>query len=197
MSNQFLVYRIINLKNSKQYVGITSRSVEVRWAEHISDAKNGSPQVLHRAIRKYGPEAFQAVPIAITFKWKEACEREKEAIIEYKSFVRTGRGYNETLGGEGTFGIDRSYMRGANNHCHRPGGLDHLRGDNNHMRREEHRERMRGARNPTCQPGVMDKIRGDANPAKRPEVKIKIRQNHALNSAEKREGVIRKISQAI
>lgn len=114
MSNRFLVYRIINLKNSKQYVGITSRSIKVRWAEHISDAKNGSPQALHRAIRKYRPEAFQVVLIATTFKWKEACEREKEAIVEYKSFVRAGSGYNETLGGEGTFGIDRSYLRGAN-----------------------------------------------------------------------------------
>lgn len=39
-------------------MGATCRSLHTRRREHLRDAKNGSPMRLHRAIRKYGPDAF-------------------------------------------------------------------------------------------------------------------------------------------
>ena len=51
------VYKVTNTVNGKVYFG-KAADVWGRWYKHIWAAQHGSPLVFHRAIRKYGPEAF-------------------------------------------------------------------------------------------------------------------------------------------
>lgn len=87
--------------NGKVYIGQTKYSISDRWKQHIFCSKNPKyatyHNYLHRAIRKYGAEAF-------TVEQVEECdnaildEREKFWISELDTF---GNGYNMTVGGEG------------------------------------------------------------------------------------------------
>ena len=59
------IYVVSNKVNPKRYVGLTERSIDQRWNEHLRDAykkkSDGSylkDYALYRAIRKYGREYF-------------------------------------------------------------------------------------------------------------------------------------------
>jgi len=192
MDSTFLLYRLVNKVNGNAYIGITSRSLHGRWLEHKSDAMCGkSDQPIHRAIRKYGPENFAMELLEAAESWEALCQREIDEIALHR---RERTIYNATCGGEGTFGIDRTYTTGDNNWRRRtPEGRDHLRGEKNHMHRPEQKERMRNF-NPAKVPGVMDCIKGDLNPAKRPEVRAKIKANNAFNDPARRDDVRAKLS---
>lgn len=96
------IYRVVNRVNGKSYIGQTIHTIEWRWNTHLLSAYNnrmGDHNVLfHRAIRKYGIDAFEVMEI-------EKCdnsilnEREKYWIKKYNSY---GNGYNLTIGGGGT-----------------------------------------------------------------------------------------------
>jgi hypothetical protein len=163
----------------------------------VSDAQSGQQTPLHRAIRKYGATSFAIRCVKRCRSWECACKAERQLIEQDQSMLREFQGYNATAGGEGTLGIDRSSMRGANNQNHATnGGSSHMRGDRNHMRRPEHRERMRGAAHPAKRPGAMDAIRGALNPAKRPEVRAKLLANHPLKDPARREAILQKMAAA-
>ncbi|QTN45920.1 GIY-YIG nuclease family protein [Ectopseudomonas mendocina] len=56
------VYLIEHKPSGKKYVGITIATLDERWQRHCEQAARGtikSPNSLHAAIRKYGPEQFQ------------------------------------------------------------------------------------------------------------------------------------------
>lgn len=53
-----IVYLITNKLDDKKYVGKTERSLDVRWKQHVNCSKYGSSLYVHRAMRKYGVEAF-------------------------------------------------------------------------------------------------------------------------------------------
>jgi len=76
------VYKVTNTENGKSYIGITSRSTEERWKEHLSRAKNGLRNSrIYAAIRKYGVEKFEVTTID-----QVDCEdsvRELEKIISF------------------------------------------------------------------------------------------------------------------
>lgn len=93
------IYKIVNSINNKVYIGKTSRTIEIRWQEHRKNFyKLQDDMVIHKAMFKYGPEAFNIKEI-------ECCnddiidEREKYWIEYYNSYKK---GYNSTLGGDGT-----------------------------------------------------------------------------------------------
>lgn len=96
------VYIITNETNGKQYVGKTVKSIEDRWLGHCNSARNGSHLLIHKAIRKYGEEAFTI---------KILCESDSEEFLfeqEKLWITRTGslgNGYNLTSGGEGSSGL--------------------------------------------------------------------------------------------
>lgn len=97
------IYKIINNINNKVYIGKTSRTIEIRWDEHRKNFyKLQDNTAIHRAMFKYGPEAFNIEKI-------EYCndeiidEREKYWIEYYNSYKN---GYNLTLGGDGTIQIN-------------------------------------------------------------------------------------------
>lgn len=101
---KFIVYLVINTVNEKQYVGITSRSLEKRQISHFSEAKKNRLQCpFHRAIRKYGTESFIFTHFASCWSWEDACETEKFLIKDMKT--KSPFGYNRTDGGEGAYGV--------------------------------------------------------------------------------------------
>lgn len=85
------------------YIGQTSRDIETRWREHISDAFGRDKKfnfAFHRAIKKYGEDAFILEQI-------EECdnehldERERYWIKHYNSYKN---GYNSDCGGRSNRG---------------------------------------------------------------------------------------------
>ncbi len=99
-----VVYLIRNLINGKVYVGKPQRTAEARWNDHIGLAKRNSPQGIHRAIRKYGVEAFQ-VEVLFTTKTTDPCElNDMETFFIVLQSYKNENGYNMTLGGKGASG---------------------------------------------------------------------------------------------
>lgn len=103
------IYVATNTVNGKQYVGQTVQQPGRRWAAHLNTAaKNqadnypGTCRALHRAIRKYGADAFVVRIIALP----EGCSRELLDSIEQKLIAKLGtvspHGYNLTSGGRTT-----------------------------------------------------------------------------------------------
>ena len=85
------IYLIKNDINEYKYVGLTTRTVEERWKEHLRH----SSEVIGKAILKYGKEHFTVITL-------EECpdekldEREQYWISYYDSY---NNGYNCTEGG--------------------------------------------------------------------------------------------------
>ena len=102
----YKIYLITNLKNQKQYVGITKFSIEERFSQHV---KRGF--LLTEAIKKYGEEKFSTELIEEVESDERAYELEMLYIQKYKTKVPNG--YNLTDGGDGIFGweADEKYRQ--------------------------------------------------------------------------------------
>lgn len=88
------------------YVGITSRSIETRFAEHVEEATRGNRlRALTAALRKYGPENFSVTEVQSADSWESLCDHEK-GLIEFLGTKAPG-GYNLTDGGDGTGGLSQ------------------------------------------------------------------------------------------
>jgi hypothetical protein len=99
-----LVYKITNRKNGKVYIGKwRKKSVTERWGRHVWGAKHGSEAFLHRAIRKYGSDAF-AVEVVYRAKTDDELSKMETFFIILHQSHKPENGYNMTLGGEGTVG---------------------------------------------------------------------------------------------
>ena len=97
------VYAITNQLNGKQYVGITTRTIEQRFSEHCK-ADSG----IGKAIRKYGKDNFTVHEIDKADTWAELCEKEIHYISEYGTYKN---GYNQTIGGDGVLTtVDERYI---------------------------------------------------------------------------------------
>jgi len=95
-----IVYRVTNQRNGKVYVGKTEKAVRVRWGEHQYQALHGSVYYFHKAIRKYGVDAFQVEILYIAETMGELNAMETFFIVLHQSF-NSENGYNQTMGGEG------------------------------------------------------------------------------------------------
>lgn len=91
------VYRYVNKKNGKSYIGVTSR-LDERKMEH---ARANKALVFHRAIKKHGLESFTFYILLEVDSWEDACLAEQQFIVKYDSYRN---GYNSTMGGDGSFG---------------------------------------------------------------------------------------------
>lgn len=99
------VYLITCTVNGKRYVGQTSVGYEKRFQEHLTEARlNPSGSILHRAINKYGPEAFTVKRILKNIEECDIDRYEKLWITKLNTFVSNGQGYNMTRGGQGVHG---------------------------------------------------------------------------------------------
>ena len=92
------VYCITNTINSKEYVGVTTRSIEERFKEHCK-----AESYIGRAIRKHGIENFSVRCIDTADTVTELWEKEVYWIKRKKAF---GNGYNLTMGGGGLITYD-------------------------------------------------------------------------------------------
>jgi group I intron endonuclease len=106
-----LVYCIKNTINNKEYIGLTTRTVEQRWKQHIRESnKEGSWEwntPLGNAIKKYGKDLFQIFVLEECSSETELKQKEIQLIRERKSLA-SETGYNLTLGGDGRLGYKLS-----------------------------------------------------------------------------------------
>lgn len=106
------LYVITNKVNKKEYIGITTRTLEIRFKRHKCDANRQykrtlsglqhKTQILYNAFIKHGVENFHISLIKECGSWEEACVEERREIAYRNTFIP--QGYNMTLGGEGAWG---------------------------------------------------------------------------------------------
>jgi group I intron endonuclease len=100
----YVVYKLTNTVNGKQYVGITKYDVDERFKGHVKAASRGVNTYLARAIRKYGTDCWDKEVIVSGVPDYMVQAFEMYWIRELDTF---NTGYNLTLGGEGTKGKAR------------------------------------------------------------------------------------------
>lgn len=93
-----IVYKAVNKKNGKVYVGITCLNLKRRMQFHARSPVGIFP----KAIRKHGIENFDISIIDQASTRNELIEKEIHWIKECECLVPNG--YNLTKGGEGTAG---------------------------------------------------------------------------------------------
>lgn len=98
------IYKITNKINGKSYIGKTN-NIKRRWNEHKWG--KGNTAILNKAFKKYGVDNFE-FSLLEERKFKSINElneilsqMEIDYIAKYNTFKK---GYNATLGGEGTIG---------------------------------------------------------------------------------------------
>lgn len=100
----FIVYCHTSRITGKKYVGQTVKSLMLRWRQHIADSKR-SDFIFHRAIVKYGPDAWdhEILEVMTTEAGAKAAETLWIKLLNTNARVG-GVGYNMTDGGDGTLG---------------------------------------------------------------------------------------------
>lgn len=101
----YYIYKIKNLINGKEYIGLTTRDIKTRWKEHVQVAYSnhyGCEYALHSAIKKYGKENFIIEIIDTAEDLNELRQKEIYYIGYYNTYTLApnSNGYNMTLGGE-------------------------------------------------------------------------------------------------
>lgn len=91
----FSVYLVTCTSVRKYYVGVTTRSIAVRFREHLR--ASGECAALSTAVLKYGKSAFSVALLSRSSSQRKACLMEKRYIQEYNSQVP--HGFNLSLGG--------------------------------------------------------------------------------------------------
>ncbi len=95
------IYRITNTINNKIYIGQTNNP-SLRWSQHKSNAKyNRCPQIITRAISKYGEKLFQ-FEVIVSCKSQEDADFIEEEIINKYNSLDLSIGYNIIAGGNTT-----------------------------------------------------------------------------------------------
>lgn len=92
---------VIGFPSGKVYVGITYKTAQQRFEQHLCNARGGGSYAVHHAIRKYG-KGVRLIILAQGVPWAEAKELEMWWISRLGTFGPGG--YNLTGGGEGMVG---------------------------------------------------------------------------------------------
>ena len=93
-----IIYLATNKINGKRYVGLTKRSLKARWNQHVNIANKEAKTYFHKAIAKYGRDAFDVVPVI------SALSQDSLAFLETQLIKDLCPEYNQTGGGEVTLG---------------------------------------------------------------------------------------------
>lgn len=98
------LYRITHTASGRCYIGLTIEPRKRRnthaW---LANKLPGRSALIHRAMAKYGRDAFIFEVIASATSWADAIEAERLLILQEDAHVSCG-GFNLTQGGEGPFG---------------------------------------------------------------------------------------------
>lgn len=98
-----IVYKITNIETNKVYIGWSNKTLEKRWAEHVSaSVRCTKNRKFYNAIKKYGIDAWTKEVICETETKQEAKSTEIFYIALFDSYIN---GYNSTKGGDGNNGI--------------------------------------------------------------------------------------------
>lgn len=102
------IYCIVNLINSKRYIGKTTNNIQQRFKEHCKDSRTErcEKRPLYDAMNKYGIENFKIEEIEYVEDDSKLSEREIYWIHELQTFVNNG--YNATKGGDGELLYDHN-----------------------------------------------------------------------------------------
>lgn len=103
MSSVYYIYLITCIVNGRQYVGMTGKTPDKRWAAHIRAAKRGAEFSLSYAIRKHGALSFTIETLFTAFSKDCAIWAERHLIADLSTI--SPRGYNLTTGGESHSGF--------------------------------------------------------------------------------------------
>jgi group I intron endonuclease len=98
------IYKIVNQRNGKIYVGKTKSTISQRWRNHVLTAlaRGDSPMAIHSAIRAYGQASFNVVELEHVSASENLGARERAWIRFLGSMAPSG--YNLTPGGDGFTG---------------------------------------------------------------------------------------------
>lgn len=96
-----IIYRVTNLINNKIYIGQTKYSLKERKHGHYSKMKDNT--YFHKALCKYNKNVFIWEIIDKADTIEELNKKEQYWIKYYDSFNKN-KGYNLTMGGEGSIG---------------------------------------------------------------------------------------------
>lgn len=98
-----LIYCITNKLNNKKYIGQTTKTADLRFAEHVKIAfgnNSKKKQAIHLAIYKYGKDNFEIQVIEDNINNKDILNKKEEYYIsKYNTMVPNG--YNIHKGGQG------------------------------------------------------------------------------------------------
>lgn len=92
-----IIYEVVNKENGKVYVGLTTKTLEQRKRAHLNSAKRGSTSYFHKAIRKYGEDAFEWDVSMYGFTSFENLAKMEQLCISLYEPCQT---YNISIGGE-------------------------------------------------------------------------------------------------
>lgn len=96
------VYSITHIATGREYVGFTSKTVSQRWRAHRAAATAGKQTHFARALRKYGPDAFD-------IKLEAVLPTNAEAKLAERILIALrAPAFNMTSGGDGTPGHEVS-----------------------------------------------------------------------------------------
>ena len=96
MEKKGIIYTVTNKETKMVYVGLTTKSLEVRKKDHNKKSKKGKSYAFQNAIATYGPEAFKWEKVDTATTIDELAEKEKAYILKYNS---KEEGYNYDSGG--------------------------------------------------------------------------------------------------
>ena len=104
-NTKWAIYCATNTVSGKRYVGLTKNGVTMRWYGHTycarawGERKRRHTSIFHKAIHRYGPDAFLVETLYVAFDKDAAIAAEREFIAAFGTL--SPGGYNLTIGGEG------------------------------------------------------------------------------------------------
>lgn len=103
-----IIYKAINSKNNKVYIGLTTQSLDKRITEHTY-SKDSS--YFHRAITKYGIDNFLWEVIDESATTLDELKKKEQYYIKFYNSHSTKNGYNMTWGGDTTWELGSAAKR--------------------------------------------------------------------------------------
>ena len=94
MINIYSLYKITNLLNNKNYIGVTDRNPKIRFSEH---KRPSSKSFISKAIQADGVNNFSFEILLTGIADEDISDLEREYIKKYNSLLPNG--YNADLGG--------------------------------------------------------------------------------------------------